>query len=480
MYVETYDGADERAVVTAMITHSTVLARIAARWPERPFASEWANTVGEWCINYQKSKGGAPGKGIRSLFRSWARKTQDTDTVALVEKFLEGLSEEYETADEINPELVIDTAAELFTKVRLGRLKDDIERCLSMGKVKKAEAMVTSYNVIELGPGSTQRPFNDPKVLQQALDRQPEDDRLIEFGNDLDHFFKGNLTRDSFLAFVAPDKTGKSYVLMELAYQAMCQRKRVAFFEVGDMSERQLNTRLAVRAASHPYYSVNDDGTWPCTVLIPTSVRYSGKGEPAAVEWREKTFKKPLDDPGIVAAVERIKTNRTKSPNGVYFQSRIQPNSTVSAADIRAAILEWKRAEDWVPDVVVIDYADILAPMPGYKMETRDQICETWKKLRAISQEFHCLLITATQSDAGGYDKKLLDRTNFSEDKRKNSHVTGMVGINQTWPEKEREVRRLNWIVNRDNGALGRRCIHVAGCLSIGNPFVKAHLPGND
>ena len=140
--------------------------------------------------------------------------------------------------------------------------------------------------------------------------------------------------------------------------------------------------------------------------------------------------------------------------------------------DIREIVVGWGR-EEGIPDIVVIDYADILKmDVPG--LDKRDQINGTWKQLRALSQSLHCLVVTATQSDASSYKMETIQMGNFSEDKRKHAHVTGTVGLNQTKEENRLGVMRLNWIVAREHQFNSYKCGHVAGCLDIANPDIKS------
>ena len=104
--------------------------------------------------------------------------------------------------------------------------------------------------------------------------------------------------------------------------------------------------------------------------------------------------------------------------------------------------------------------------------DTRDQVNETWAALSAMRLARHCLLVTATQSDAGSFEKGLLDKRNFSEDRRKLDHVTAMCGINQRAEEKERGVCRLNWVNLREGEYSHKRTVHVAQCLDLANPAV--------
>ena len=131
--------------------------------------------------------------------------------------------------------------------------------------------------------------------------------------------------------------------------------------------------------------------------------------------------------------------------------------------------------EGFIPDVIVIDYADILAPEDP-RQQPRDQVNETWKALRRLSQERHCLVIAPTQANAASYDKWVQGMHNFSEDKRKLAHVTGMLGLNQTEEEKALHVMRLNWIVLRESPFNAQQCLWVGQCLEIGRAFYCATL----
>jgi hypothetical protein len=81
-------------------------------------------------------------------------------------------------------------------------------------------------------------------------------------------------------------------------------------------------------------------------------------------------------------------------------------------------------------------------------------------------------LVTATQADAASYERQVMTKSNFSEDKRKLAHVTGMIGLNQTKEEQEKGIMRLNWIVRREAEFSEFACLNVAGCLALGRPYV--------
>ena len=90
----------------------------------------------------------------------------------------------------------------------------------------------------------------------------------------------------------------------------------------------------------------------------------------------------------------------------------VHSSGSLSAEQLAAHVANGER-EGWVPDVIVLDYADLLALPSG--MEKREGIDETWRRLRRLSQDFHCCVVTATQGDAASYRASLIRAGNFSE-----------------------------------------------------------------
>jgi len=151
----------------------------------------------------------------------------------------------------------------------------------------------------------------------------------------------------------------------------------------------------------------------------------------------------------------------------------VHANSTINVAGISDILKRWESELDFVPDVIIIDYADILAPEDSRK-EARHQVNDTWKALRRLSQERHCLVLTPTQANAQSYDVKTLRMKHFSEDKRKLAHVTALLGLNQTDPERKLGVMRLNWILVREKAFSVDHCLWTTQCLSLGRALVQA------
>ena len=129
------DGGSERRILTGMIVDKQVLARIATKWEPNLFGSQWGNLIGGWCVDFFNEYEAPPKKEIEGLFEAWANDA-DEDTIKIVEKFLSGLSDEYEQlSSESNSDYVIDQAAKYFNRIKLKRLSESIKGDVTTGNI---------------------------------------------------------------------------------------------------------------------------------------------------------------------------------------------------------------------------------------------------------------------------------------------------------------------------------------------------------
>ncbi len=451
-----YDGTDLRRILCGMVTDPVVCSRIAGRWRDGGlFESAWANMVGGWAVRHLRKYGEPPAAQLRAIYDEWAaRADSDQEVVRGVERFLVFLSEEHERSAPATADWVLDLAGRHFNKVRIRRAIEESEAELEAGRVDEAGAKLSESGRVELGVGSLVKPAEEYDPWVAAFD--PERRRpLVVYAGGLGKFFGDSLCRDSLIAFMGPDKVGKSMFMLDVAFRAVKSRCRVAYFECGDMGQDGVMLRMGQRAACRPLKVGFID--WP-----------TGFGEDKKPVTEKREFESDLSASEAYRAFRRVTRGRD------MFRLSCHANSTLGVEGLRSIVQSWAR-EGWVADCIVIDYADILAPPTGVR-ETLDQIDATWRSLRRLSQELHCLVVTATQSNAAAYADKArtLDRKHFSGRKTKLAHVNGMVGINVSEGDKEAGTCRLNWVVRRDAQFNGGRFATAAGCWDVMNPAVKS------
>lgn len=463
--IKKYKSDEERTLLAAMILHTSVLEQISLHLQNnaKPFRSKWSNIIAGWCLEHFTQYQKAPRTAVRNLFTQYAVGARDQDSVETIETFLVGLSEEFsEKKAEINKDFLVDLASKYFRKVKLERTVREAEAALNKDDVEFAETCLASYSGISFASSDWIDPTLSEEVLEalQGSDNQP----LIQFRGDLGTFLSPQFERDGFISFVGPEKRGKSFFLLETAWQALVQRRRVLYYVVGDMSKKQVIRRLVTRAIRRPLRAGS--------VQRPISIMRKGKG--VSVEIDPRSYRESVSHQDAVRAMRETlaKTGAAES----RLKLKCVGPSSLSASDIEKDVRLFAH-RGWIPDVVVVDYADNLAPEPNSKSwDYRHQVNESWKVMRRISSDHHLLFVTATQAAASSYNNAVIRKSDFSEDKRKNAHVTGMLGINQTSEEKSQGVYRLNWVFVRDGGWSDNEVVWTAGCLGLACPCICSAL----
>lgn len=454
MKTRRFDGSEIRLILIGMITNQTILSRISGQWRgEGLFDSKWANLIGGWCVKYFSKYQKPPVGRIQTIFEMWSTKnTTDEKTSQAIEHFLLSLSDEH--SDDV-PEHVLDIAGGYFKKVRLKQEMDAALIEIDNGMIDQAEERLDRRQRVNLGVGSFVNASGDFDAWMRASNQEYVKP-LVQYPGDFGKFTERAFSRGSLWAFLAPDKTGKTTYLLDFAYRAVRQRNRVAYFDCGDSNEEEVLLKLKFRAASRPEFDSR--------LKVP-------------IEWDDKgTLIHSTIEYQAAEVFEAYKSFRKICKNDDVFRVSCHLNSTATVQDLDNVLAGWDR-EGWRPDVVVMDYADILARPRGI-IDKIEAIDENWKGLRKMSQQRHALVITATQTKSTGYVKRnsLLGPEDFSGSKTKNAHVNGILGINISAEEKQTQSARINWTVRRKGENHPRAFCRVAGCIAFGNPIIVSKL----
>lgn len=153
MKIKRREGSEVRRVLAALVTDPEVLKAVAERWPKQGdlFDAPYANLVGGWCVEHWERYGNAINGQLRARFDEWASATKRPDeTIEGVERFLEAADEEHEHADDASSKFLLDVAARYFNKVRLNRLREQMEELVEIGRVDEANALLAAHEPFSL------------------------------------------------------------------------------------------------------------------------------------------------------------------------------------------------------------------------------------------------------------------------------------------------------------------------------------------
>lgn len=175
---------------------------------------------------------------------------------------------------------------------------------------------------------------------------------------------------------------------------------------------------------------------------VCTSCRGTKEFKPAT--WFTVTKREELRQNKAVKQISAISKQFGNKVRAIKY-----PTKTANVARIRSDIQALEENEGFVPDLIIIDYADILGKEDA-RESGRDAINATWEALKGMTDELHCCVVTASQSNRAGFDRENVTQTNASEDIRKMAHADIWFGINQTPDEKRASIARISKIAVRD------------------------------
>ena len=512
----------ERQIIIGLIVSTDYLRQIKGIWNYQFLESTTAKRIAHWCWEYFDKYDKAPGKNIESIFYEKAKDSRFPKEVAkeIEEDILPGLSEEFANEESFNLDYLLDQTAKYFMERKLILHTEEIEGLLGKGDIEGANNLACEFKPTA-NLGRKDLDLGSAAALER-IDKAFSDNEeiLIKYPNQLGDFWNDQLTRGAFVVLEGIEKRGKTYRLLEMAFRGCMNGKKVAFFEAGDMSEKQLIRRFCIHLAGKSDKKKYCQAHYqPCRDCIKNQLNECEKPERECnfgpfegqdinkikykIQYKEllkavkdnedyspcfncKEYFLPTNHWGAVwlkyiPEVEPLTKEEAKQAfrdffykNSRKFKLSIHSNRTLSFVEIRAILKQWEKQDGFVPDIIVIDYMDLL--ITNTKAETRDKQNEIWQDGRALSQDYDCLLLSATQADAAAYSQDRLQMKNFSEDKRKNAHVTAMYGLNQDVKDREKTLGliRINEIVKREGDYSNANEIIILQDLWKGQPYLGA------
>ena len=503
----------ERRICTGLIVSTDYLRKVFPIINLRYFQSPTAKLLAQWCVEFFEKYDRAPGRDIEGIYIQKVREGLKEEQAEWIEMVLEGLSQDYERADSFNADYLLDETKSYFRQRHLELFTKELKATIESGDVSKAEALAMGYRPSLAEKGSYLDVFsqNALVVVEDAFRERQKP--LIKFPKALGEFWNHELHRGAFVAFMGREKIGKTFWLIEMAMRAIRSGCNVVFFQAGDMTEKQQIRRIAIYLAGKSDREAYCQEMWvPEVDCVKNLLDQCNKPER---EPNEQVFERVADInyETLIQAVESHPNhvpcrNCSELVGTVWLKKRpatkpltwvegykamrrfgrkykrkfrlcTYANETLSVTEIKNLLWKWEKEEGFVADVIVIDYADILAPCPDFRhLDFRNQQNRIWQRLRNLSEEKHVLVITATQAKATAYSKAdgLLDLSDYSEDKRKYAHVTAMYGLNQSADEKQIGIMRINELLVRDSDFNSNRPIKVLQRLQIGRPFLGSYF----
>lgn len=133
----------------------------------------------------------------------------------------------------------------------------------------------------------------------------------------------------------------------------------------------------------------------------------------------------------VVAQKNKILTIlKSKLPEGSNLIIKEYPMKSASIQTIKAH-LSRLRIKNIIPDIIIIDYGDLLSAVESHR-EERFNTSSIWGDMKRLAQELKIPVITATQSNREGYNDDILTPDKVSEDFKKIMHSDVIITISRS------------------------------------------------
>jgi len=225
----------------------------------------------------------------------------------------------------------------------------------------------------------------------------------------LNSVLEGGLGAKELAMVVAPPSVGKSLFLVNQAVESLMEGRKVLYISL-EMSEDKIAQRFDSIMSLIPQVKLN----------------YS---QPQLKE-RLSKFKETFSGGELV-----IK----EFPTGL---------ATINT--VRALLVQLKNYEDFSPDVIIVDYMELLRPtsegMAEYQAQQRIS-----EEMRGLAVEKKCLVWTATQTNRQGRSVKIIDDSQLADAYGKIRTCDFSVSLNQSEEEFDNGTMRLYVMKSRNS-----------------------------
>tara|TARA_R110000851_G_scaffold30635_2_gene83553 strand:+ start:3081 stop:4466 length:1386 start_codon:yes stop_codon:yes gene_type:complete len=289
--------------------------------------------------------------------------------------------------------------------------------------VTDKEDLVSFYNSVEKIIGYSLRSsegHNYFDELETHIDNLLTETNHLSTGIEwMDDLLGGGFLQEgrSMYIFAGETNVGKSIFLHNMAVNIMKQNKKVILFSL-EMSEQMYNIRITSTIA----------------------------------ELDNNTLKDNVE--GIREGAMRFKMMR---PDAGLVVKEYPPNS-VTPATLKTYTKQIISTKKFKPDAIVVDYLNLLTSDGNNSYEKIKNISE---QLRALSYEFECPVITATQLNRSGYsgagstsqtqvyDQRGPGMSSVSESYGTGATADAVIGLFRTDQDKEDNAIHVNIMKNR-------------------------------
>lgn len=213
----------------------------------------------------------------------------------------------------------------------------------------------------------------------------------------VDKVLNGGWERGTLSTFIAPTGAGKSMFLVNVAAAAIAQGLNVLYVTM-EMADWKIGLRADSYFSGIPINEISDN-----VEKVQAAIGSNVKGRLIIKEW---------------------------------------PTKSASVQMIRAHIQKLEQLREFKPDIVIVDYADLLKSSGGYG-DKRHELEGIYEELRGLGQELKMVMITADQTNRGALNEELVTLGAIAESYAKATVCDLIFTVSRTMEDKQNGTGRL-------------------------------------
>lgn len=333
------------------------------------------------------------------------------------------------TQADINPEYVIGRLQLFIKRQSLRSVAVELTKALQQDteeSLEHAQELIREANHTQLKMFDPGLRLNDKVRVLDFLDRNNES---FPTGiKELDRYGLGPSRKELHL-LIAAAKGGKSWWLIQLGKLAVMNRLKVCHITL-EMSE----ARVAQRYMQALYSGAKRrEASSAVRIMSDDAGRTAGFKEIAV---KPRFF---LDDVGVRGYLDRL-IDRWGMRHLRHLIVKQFPTGSLTCNQLEAYLDMLEATERFVPDLLIIDYPDLMEIDIDNARWSLDHI---YKRIRGIAIERNLACAAVSQSNRKGAQSKQVEATNVAEAYSKIQHADVNITLSATAEERRMGLARL-------------------------------------
>jgi KaiC/GvpD/RAD55 family RecA-like ATPase len=362
--------------------------------------------------------------GVRNYYDKYRKLPSDSILPDFINASVSGATDsgiDYEnTLAEINTidksclgdrEFLLDTVEEFARQKAMdGAVRKAMVILNEEGDIAEVEELVKNALLVNRNVDVGQDYFEEVQARLLRSYQENNERKISTVFTTHDRHLEGGLASKELAIVVAPPGVGKSLYLVNQGANAIYDGKNVLYVSL-EMSQDKI----------------------------------AGRFDSVLTEIRNTDLKKPHAQ---LKLKDRLKEVKTKT-NGRLIIKEF-PTGASNVNQLRALLVQLRLHKDFVPDLIIVDYLELLRPnrMIESEYQAQQRIAE---ELRGLAVEHKCLVWTASQTNRQARRVNIITDAELGDSYGKIRPADWVISLNQTQEEYDEGQMRVFVIKARDS-----------------------------